>query len=269
MSKPLPLQIGPELFGIYNWYTPIAGLDPNGRPQILQVGATATATATLTSSGVNVTENDTVTVGRITYRFKATPAQAYDVDIGDSAAATLDNLKAAVNIEGTPGTDYHSATVQNPDASATTNTDTTQLFVARVAGPWGNNLPFSKSAATYTVSGATFSGGLNGGIQISPSGGSLATNRTAASAATLANVAYSASNVTLAAANANRKGLLVHNDTDKICYIKFGATASTTSFTKKLAAGADWAFPEPMYLGIVDIIWEAAGTGAARVTELT
>lgn len=90
-----------------------------------------------------------------------------------------------------------------------------------------------------------------------------------ATAASLANVASSATNVTLKAANASRRGLIVFNDADKALHLKYGATASATSFTVKIAAGGYWEMPQPVYVGVVDGIWEAAPTGSARVTEST
>ena len=89
-----------------------------------------------------------------------------------------------------------------------------------------------------------------------------------ASAATLSNVASSASNGALVAANANRLGLLVFNDSSAVLYLKYGETASTSSFTVKIAAGAYWEMPQPIYVGQIDGIW-ASANGAARVTELT
>lgn len=90
-----------------------------------------------------------------------------------------------------------------------------------------------------------------------------------ASAATLSSVASSASNVTVIASNANRRGALIFNDADKVLYLKFGATASATSFTVQIAAGGYYEFPAPLYTGIVDGIWATGPTGSARVTELT
>lgn len=95
------------------------------------------------------------------------------------------------------------------------------------------------------------------------------TGTTTAGTATLANVASSASSVTLLAANAARQGAVIMNDSTAILYIKFGATASATSFTYKLNGGETWESPPaPIYTGIITGIW-ASANGAARVTELT
>jgi hypothetical protein len=84
--------------------------------------------------------------------------------------------------------------------------------------------------------------------------------------ATLANVASSATNVTLFASNAAAKGRMIHNDSTAVLYVKFGATATSSSYTVKMASDSYYEFPEPVYTGIVDGIW-ASANGAARCTE--
>lgn len=87
--------------------------------------------------------------------------------------------------------------------------------------------------------------------------------------ATLSSVADTDSSTTLAAENTDRVGLLVFNDSAAALYLKYGATASSTSFTVKIAAGGYWEMPRPVYVGLIDGIWASNGSGAARVTELT
>lgn len=89
---------------------------------------------------------------------------------------------------------------------------------------------------------------------------------TAPQSATLANVASSATNVTLFAASGSVKGRAVYNDSTAVLYLKFGATATSSSYTVQLAAGAYYEFPQPCYGGLVDGIW-AAANGAARTTQ--
>jgi hypothetical protein len=93
------------------------------------------------------------------------------------------------------------------------------------------------------------------------------TTKQAASTGTLANVASSASSVTLLASNANRLGATIHNDSTQILYVKFGTTASATSYTVKMVADAYYEVPFG-YTGRIDGIW-ASANGNARVTELT
>lgn len=88
-----------------------------------------------------------------------------------------------------------------------------------------------------------------------------------AATATLSNVAGSATSVTLLALNTARKGATINNDSSAILYVKFGTTASTTSFTVKMVAESYYEVPFG-YTGRIDGIW-ASATGSARVTELT
>lgn len=80
--------------------------------------------------------------------------------------------------------------------------------------------------------------------------------------ASVAPVASSASNVTLFAAGARASGRTVYNDSTAVLYLKYGATASTASYTVQLAAGAFHAFPQPVYSGQVDGIWASANGNA-------
>lgn len=83
--------------------------------------------------------------------------------------------------------------------------------------------------------------------------------------ATVSSVNGSASSVTLLSANSSRKGFKIFNDSTAILYIKYGATASTSSFTVRLTP---YGIHEgSVYTGIIDGIW-ASATGAARITEL-
>lgn len=84
--------------------------------------------------------------------------------------------------------------------------------------------------------------------------------------ATLTNVASSATNVTLFAADGNANARAIYNDSTAVLYVKYGATASTTSYTTQVAAGAFFTFPTPVYAGQVDGIW-ASANGSARLTS--
>jgi len=87
--------------------------------------------------------------------------------------------------------------------------------------------------------------------------------------ATLSNVNDSDSSASLLASNASRLGVTVQNDSTTTLYLKYGATASPTSYTVKIPAGAYWEMPYPIYTGPIDGIWSADAAGAARLTELT
>lgn len=93
---------------------------------------------------------------------------------------------------------------------------------------------------------------------------------------TLANVASSATSVTILAASATdattgrptRKGVTIYNDSTQILYLKLAASAaSATSYTIQMAAGTYYECPFS-YTGEIRGIW-ASANGNARVTELT
>jgi hypothetical protein len=124
---------------------------------------TVKSTGTITSSGVNVTADDTVTINGKAYKFVAEPTDEGDVDIGGSAAVTLDNLKLAINRtdpDTNDGVKYKCAAA-HPTVAATTNTDTVQTLEALTTGVGGDALTLAKSAATLSVSHDHLTGGVD------------------------------------------------------------------------------------------------------------
>jgi hypothetical protein len=92
-----------------------------------------------------------------------------EILIGANAAATLDNIKSAVNATAGAGTTYSLGTVANPYFEATTNTDTTQLFVARVGGTASDIAP-SEDATHLSFGSPVAGGGTVGRATISEGG---------------------------------------------------------------------------------------------------
>lgn len=87
--------------------------------------------------------------------------------------------------------------------------------------------------------------------------------------ATVTAVAGSTSAVTVLAANASRKGFLLYNNTNRDALIKYGTSASTTSFTFIIAPGGNDQNRLTNYRGIITAIWGAGVSGDLLVTELT
>jgi hypothetical protein len=87
-----------------------------------------------------------------------------------------------------------------------------------------------------------------------------------ASTSNCTNVASSATNVMLLAANVNRIGATIFNDSTQILYVKLGAVASTTSYTLQMGSKAYYEVPFG-YTGQIDGFWVSAD-GFARVGEL-
>ena len=136
------------------------------------------ATATLTSGGacvpashatskltaISVVAGNTVKIGDVIY--VATLAEnvsaPYQVSMGvdtGSDAEFLDNLKLAINGTGVAGVNYGNFTVAHPQVVATTNTDTTQVVVARVPGVAANSLPTTGVAVKLVWEDTTLGGG--------------------------------------------------------------------------------------------------------------
>lgn len=120
------------------------------------------AVGTLTSTGVVMLDAETVTIGSTVYRFKTVMSQAYDVQLNALASISLDNLKAAINASGTPGTEYFAGTLAHPTVYATTNTDTTQALQARTPGTAANSIATTETSAFLSFGAVTLTGGVAG-----------------------------------------------------------------------------------------------------------
>ena len=90
----------------------------------------------------------------------------------------------------------------------------------------------------------------------------------AAPTGTASRVGDSASSVTVLAANAARRGATFFNESTAILYLKFGATASTTSYAVQIPSLAYYELPFG-YTGICDGIWASDAGGNVQVTEVT
>jgi hypothetical protein len=95
---------------------------------------------------------------------------------------------------------------------------------------------------------------------------------TFASASASVTVPISATSVSFLAANANRKKLIVANNTNQDLYIDLDATASVADHCVKIpkisASGFIASYELEHYTGVVSGIWAAAGTGAALIREM-
>ncbi len=105
------------------------------------------------------------------------------------------------------------------------------------------------------------------GTTTQPVSGQVTSSPQKSSTSVLSNVSASASSVTLLSANSNRLGFTIYNDSNNLLYVKFGTTASATSFTVRMRSQEYFECPFS-YIGRVDGIWNGTN-GAARITELT
>jgi hypothetical protein len=127
---------------------------------------------TLTSDATAPSNGKKVTVGTTVYTYKTAlsvgPTVPYEVLIGISAAVALDNLKSAVNGSAGAGTTYSLGTVAHPDVVAYTNTDTTQLFVARVPGTAANTIVTTTDDSHLSWAETTLGGASATQIGVAP-----------------------------------------------------------------------------------------------------
>jgi hypothetical protein len=123
------------------------------------------ATGVLTSDTTKPDDGDTITIGTETYTLLDTlstgPTVPFEVLIGGTAAAALANLKKAINLTGTEGTDYSVGTTQSAFVVAGA-VDATTLAVTAVAGSNSGTLyATTKSSDSLSWGDTTLSGGTS------------------------------------------------------------------------------------------------------------
>ena len=201
--------------------------------------ANDTATATITSFAKRLQQRFTALLGIL-------PSDL--TGGGNFKTAVAEALPAGTNIIGVSGVDQ-------------TTPGTTDSVTVKASA--GIGALTEASPATDTASS-----GLNGRLQrIAQRITSLIGYFLPITTATLSNVSASVTSVTLLAGNASRRRVVIVNDSTSKLYVKFGATASASSYTYLLAAGDTYESPVlDKYTGVIDGIWVSAN-GAARITE--
>ena len=125
-------------------------------------GASAVAALTLTA---NPADGETVSIDANTYTFQTTLTNvANNVLIGGSAAASLQNLIDAINLTGTPGTQYAEATAQHPTVKARNSFTAGDIMdaIARAPGTAANAIVLAETLANGSWSAGTLLGGRDG-----------------------------------------------------------------------------------------------------------
>jgi hypothetical protein len=125
----------------------------------MKLTAITHAVGTLTSTGV-FSDTQTVTIGGKVYTTQTTLTNVDgNVLIGASAAATLQNLFDAINLSGTPGTQYATLMTVNPHCRATSNDATTLVVASKVPGAGGNYVPTTETQTNASWGATTLAGG--------------------------------------------------------------------------------------------------------------
>ena len=123
----------------------------------IMIAAYAVGTITSTTNG-NPSDAETVVIGDKTYTFKTTlGAVANQIKIGANGETTLNNLKAAINLEAGAGTKYGTGTTINgqvsaPTAAALNVADYDLALKAKIMGIGGEAYILTESATNITVS---------------------------------------------------------------------------------------------------------------------
>lgn len=92
-------------------------------------------------------------------------------------------------------------------------------------------------------------------------------NQYVSDTAVVTQVADSDSVQTLLAANTDRTGYSIYNDSTAILYIKHGTGATTGDFTYRLVPNGYYESGQLRYRGIITGIWASDQSGQAQVTE--
>lgn len=216
--------------------------------------------------------------------FPATQPVSGTVTVTQSTAANLNaTVTGSVSVSNFPATQPVSGTVTAnagtgtfavsaaslplPTGAATSALQTsTQGTVA--AGTAATNSTLT--GAVFNTSAPTLTNGQQAALQATSTGALIVSaSAGTSSTSTITSVAGSATSVSILASNTARKGMMVFNDSTATLYLKFGTTASTTSYSVQIASNGYFEMPNPtVYIGAMDGIWSAAN-GNARITELT
>jgi hypothetical protein len=181
---------------------------------------------------------------------------ANPVQVGDGGTTiSVDDGAGSLTVDGTVA-----ATQSGTWNVGTVTTVTNVVHVDDNA----SSLTVDDGGSTLSIDDGGGSVTVDGALSIS---GTVTASEVRAGTATRSDVSGTTSSTTLKAANANRLGIRICNDSSAVLYLLEGAgTASSSNFTTKLYQ--DELYVSNDFTGIVVGVW-ASATGAARVTELT
>lgn len=136
------------------------------------------------------------------------------------------------------------------------------------------SFPVTDNGGSLTVDGTVAVSAISGTVTVgthavTQSGTWNVTNTTANGAtATVTQVATSTTSATLAATNTSRKSVVIFNGATVNLLVKFGTTASSTSFTTQIIPGGTLSVPRETYTGAIDAILASGSASTAQVTVI-
>jgi len=119
-------------------------------PAAITTGSVA-STATITFAG-QPTNNQTITINGVVFTAKTSGATGDEFNIGSNYAETMINLVNAIKASTTSGIEKLSVSF----------TGFVITLTSALAGTLGNALTLAKTLTNVTISGATFTGGVDG-----------------------------------------------------------------------------------------------------------
>lgn len=126
------------------------------------------ADAELTIESDNVEDGDTVTIGDIVYTFKDSfenDGEPYQVKVGTDNDESAENLKKAINKDGTEGTEYGKGTEAHPYVEADTDeADNIVTVTAKTKGEVANEITVDEDMDNGEWDEDTLTGGVDGTV---------------------------------------------------------------------------------------------------------
>lgn len=167
------------------------------------------------------------------------------LNAGTQTVGSIASVTTSI-VPGTAATNLGKARAATP---GTTDTGTLSLSVRN-----------DNAATAVNAANATY------GVESVDTNGTQFVRQAPNNTSAITNVAGSATSVTLLSANAARRNFVIYNNSTSDCYVKYGTTASSTSFTYYLPSLGT--LQDEFYAGRIDAIWIAAN-GSAQITEVS
>jgi hypothetical protein len=203
----------------------------------------------------------------------------------DNTKVTFRTSFASADVENTVVTlpnaavtsNYNDYVIEVTGSGATLWINKMQLanHVHHVPGPYDPmdihahiiNTAVPASSTTVTIDAIWFYNFDRIDVGLSPFAEPMPVAETRGTLSACTSVAAAVLDTLLLAANPERVGATIFNDSSSLCYVKFGPGASDTSFTVRLGEYAYYEVPFK-YVGQINAYW-ASAAGDARVTEIT
>ncbi len=186
--------------------------------------------------------------GEAFYKGAGKPSGSDDLFLGVGVHSDRTDPTDYINIRLTDGNQFYSAGAINLSGGISFSGSNNQGPSGPISDPW----------KVILVSGSDVVGTDTNPIWVDTS---------PSTSATITVLTSSLTSQLLLAANPARNELLITNDSPSGLLIKFGADATSDSYTLQLQAYG--LYESIRYSGRLDVVWIGTATGSVRATELT